>query len=367
MSALESQLREHFARIAEREDASPNVSIAAAASRGRKRLRWRRVRATGTPVLAVAAIAALVTLGSAPGNIVGPATLLHKTPGSVTPAITAPRQFNLLAPYASFGWLPPGGRPAGGGNTAVAESLDAETDGKFAWQLYTYARGACQVQGDADLQCTLSAGATQSYPLAGRAPSVHGRLTFWAGPHPHQAVAWQYGTGGWAVLTNAKTSPQSSQTLLRIARGVIFGTGTRSPVEFAAQLGAVPTTWRITNVAFRQVSGAALAYEYSFAAHGSNSADLPFVTVSLGRGSCYFYPDGQSVHSAINGYDLVVNTILAARGNPTVFQVCVPDADGLFIFISVDGGKPVIQPLTLFSHMKLLGTNPANWVTQPAR
>jgi hypothetical protein len=367
MSTLEAQLRDHFAQIADREGVSPNVSIAAAASRGRKRLRWRRVRRAGTPVLAASAVAAVALAGIGPANLIGPATLTHKAPGPATAAITPPRQFSPLVPYASFGWLPSGGRPAGGGNASVVDILNADTDGKFTWQLYTYARGACRLQGGVEVQCTLQGGATQSFTMTGRAPSVHGRQAFWAANARmyHQAVAWRYAPGSWAVLDNAKGTLQSSQTLLRIARGVIFGGTSHRPVEFAAQLTGVPATWRISNVAYRPASGTEMAYQYLFAAAGTNPLDLPLMTVSPGRGSCYFYPDGQSVHRVINGYPVVVNTIAAARGNPTVYQVCVPDADGLSIFISVDGGKPVIQPVTLFRHMRLLGTNPASWVTQP--
>jgi len=37
------------------------------------------------------------------------------------------------------------------------------------------------------------------------------------------------------------------------------------------------------------------------------------------------------------------------------------------VFISMDGGHPVISPVTLFRHMKLLGTDPADWSVDPIR
>src|SRR5436309_474169 len=70
--------------------------------RGRARLRWRRAAAAGTPLLAAAtAVAVAVTVGLAPA---------HPRPGTAAtgngPA--APRHFNPLVPYLSFGWLPAG-------------------------------------------------------------------------------------------------------------------------------------------------------------------------------------------------------------------------------------------------------------------
>ncbi len=138
-----------------------------------------------------------------------------------------------------------------------------------------------------------------------------------------------------------------------------------SASTFAAQLTKVPGTWRVTSDGFRVIGGALLSEQYSFTAPGRHPADLPGVTVSPGRGSCYFYPGGQSQHQVIDGHQVVVNTIPAADGRPTTHQVCVPDANGLFIFISVDSNKPAISPVILFGHMKLLGTNPAGWSARP--
>jgi hypothetical protein len=113
--------------------------------------------------------------------------------------------------------------------------------------------------------------------------------------------------------------------------------------------------------------GALLDQQYTFTARRSNPADLPSMTTSLGQGSCYFYPDGQSARQVINGYRVVVNTIAAADGRPATYQVCAADAYGLNVFNSVDGDHPVIAPVTLFRHLKLLGTDAANWTADPIR
>ncbi len=361
---LESQLRHHFARLADREEHLPNVSIAAACRRGRKLLRWRRVGMGASPVLAASAVVAVSLAGVLPSGPSGTATRGQRPASPRAGSVTVPRQFSPLVPYASFGWLPPGGQARSGGNGTVTDLLNLYVHGQFAWQLSTYAGDVCRIKGGAGLVCTLSGQAMQLYPLAGRAPSVGGRPAFWTRLGRRQSVAWRYAANAWAVLGNAKGIRQSTQTLLRIADAVKFGARGRV-IEFAAQLTGVPATWRISSDTVRQVGGTELAYQYFFAATGSNPADLPFMTVSPGRGSCYFYPAGQSVHRVISGYHVVVNTIPAARGNPTTYQLCAPDADGLFVFISVDGAQPVIYPVTLFRHMKLFGTNPAAWSTQP--
>lgn len=365
MSTLEARLRDHFARLAEQDQASPSISIAAATRRGRRRLRWRRTRLTGGPVLAVSAVLALTLASVLPAGRVGSTTPPAGRADQATTSTAAPRQFNPLLPYASFGRLPAGERIGSGGDGTVMDYLNVYAGGTFEWQLSTFARDACLLKDGTELLCTLPGPATQPFLLAGRAPSVNGRPTFWVRPGQHQSVAWQYAASSWAVLGNAKGSSQPADGLLRTAGAVVFGARTQRPIEFAAQFTEVPATWRISSDSFRPVSGTEQAYQYLFVAAGSNPLDLPFVTVSLGKGSCYFYPGGQSVHRVIDGYHVVVNSIPAARGNPTSYQVCAPDADGLFVFISVNGGRPVIGPVALFRHLRLLGTDPARWVTRP--
>ena len=108
----EPQIRALFTEIADGEPARSQVDIQLARRRGRARLRRRRASMAGTSVLAAAAVVVLA-MG------VGPVRLGSGPPAS-RPA--APRQFNPLVPYLSFGWLPPGNRltgrrcaPRGGG------------------------------------------------------------------------------------------------------------------------------------------------------------------------------------------------------------------------------------------------------------
>jgi hypothetical protein len=164
---------------------------------------------------------------------------------------------------------------------------------------------------------------------------------------------------------------------LQLARGAEFGTSTPQPILFALQLTTAPAAWQVSATSFVRQGGALLAEAFSVtsgdavlpAGAGSDAANLPFV--SLGAPSangCPFYPGGQSVRRVINGYRVVVNEIPGTTGPQSSvpsYQVCAKNADGFQVFIGTNGWHPVVAPVTLFEHMRLLGTNPANWTTRP--
>ena len=97
----EPQIRALFTEIAEAEGPS-RVSPQAALRRGRARLRRRRARLAGVPVLAAATVAAVIL-----ALVVGPFRLGTR-PVAPSPGPPAPREFNPFIPNASFGWLPAG-------------------------------------------------------------------------------------------------------------------------------------------------------------------------------------------------------------------------------------------------------------------
>jgi hypothetical protein len=67
----------------------------------------------------------------------------------------------------------------------------------------------------------------------------------------------------------------------------------------------------------------------------------------------------------INGYRVMVNHLKAKHGDPPVQQVCAARADGLAVFISTYGKNPKPSAISIFAHLRLLGTDPAHWTTQP--
>jgi len=53
-------------------------------------------------------------------------------------------------------------------------------------------------------------------------------------------------------------------------------------------------------------------------------------------------------------------------GGLPVQELCGAHADGLWFDIQVFGAHPSIGVVSLFrDHMRLLGTNPASWTTEP--
>ena len=96
----EPQVRALFNQIADGEAAPSRVDTQLALRRGRARLRWRRACVASAPVLAAAAVAVVaLAVAAGPGRP-------GAGPAATGPA--APRQFNPLIPYVSFGWLPAG-------------------------------------------------------------------------------------------------------------------------------------------------------------------------------------------------------------------------------------------------------------------
>ena len=81
---------------------------------------------------------------------------------------------------------------------------------------------------------------------------------------------------------------------------------------------------------------------------------------------CYAAPNSVSRHRIINGYKVVVSDFTARQGFPASQQLCGADADGLHMYIATSRGSGVPTAAGIFAHhLRLLGTNPANWTTKP--
>ncbi len=386
MSTLEARVREMFEQVADTHQPPANVSIGAAASQGRSRLRWRRARLAGPPVLAASAVIAVALAGVLPGGKAGAPALRHPAATKGTPEAAAPRRFNPLVPYASLGWLPAGESVSSGATGRVGMFLTAGSGSHVRWQLWVYARGKCRLttqrvpagsstrpsRREPFLICYNGARASTDVPLTGSAPAVNGRRAFWASG----SMIWEYARGGWAELMSRTTTGNPGQEALQIARGAEFGTSTQ-PIVFALQLTRAPASWQVSETTFVRRGGALFAAMFAVtkgdavlpANEGAAAANLPSVYVGTpSADDCYVYPGGQSVPRVINGYHVLVNDIAAPTGAPSVppsHQVCAKNADGFWVLVGADGWHPAVAPVTLFEHMRLLGTNPANWTTRP--
>jgi hypothetical protein len=356
----ESQLRALFAQIAAGEPARPRIDAQRAHRRGRARLRWRRACGAG------AAVAAL-------GVGVGPA---RPGPGPAAAGPAAPRQFSPLVPYASFGWLPAGESLVSGGIRPTESYMDAGPQGDPEWTLAVYARGQCHLTSSAsEVNCP---GA--KLPISQRAPDVAGHRAFWYSP----GLVWQYARGGWARLSipapNLSAVLHSKQGLagqaLKIARGVRYGVTTR--LVFPARFSGLPSQWQVHNISYYERDGGLVRADQYMLTTGSSRfhphvgdtgvwTDAPYVIVHPAprKGTCSPHdPSSQNTSEIINGYRVVLKRMHI--GGLPVQELCGTHADGLWFDIQVFGAHPSIDVTSLFrDHMRLLGTNPANWTSQP--
>jgi hypothetical protein len=384
----EPQIRALFAEIADREAAPSRVDIQLARRRGRARRRWRRACVAGTSVLAAAAVVALavgvglVRLGSGPPG--GPA---------------APRQFNPLVPYLSFGWLPAGSRLVAGDARPEVVALVAgrKLYALSNWNLIVYAAGQCHLTRPAgDLKCSTEALEGLSARISGHAPAVRGHRAFWAGPGPisglppalqrHRAsrsdsyLLWQYAPGGWAglVLPTANATKLSAaqrkayeQDAVKIANHVRYGAAT-PPLVFPAQLTGLPSRWRVGSVYYQPDGRLLRASRFALTAGTPDlgadggmefQTNLPYFGVIV---PATFYRNfcPTSGSEIINGYRVVVtNQVVGTLPSETL---CAANADGLALNINQQGAHPPISVASLFrNHLRLLGSNPANWTTKP--
>jgi hypothetical protein len=343
------------------------VDVELARSRGRRKLRWWRAGAAGAAAAAVvavivAAVAVPGSGGAAPGR--GKAPEAHMQ-------VIAPGQFSLVSPYAVFGWLPPGDSFDGG--TLSPNNVYLTAGPGPSWALTVYSAGFCNLTSAQvlhrlsqnkrpQLVCSdSSSGAV--YPVTGvAAAQVDGHTAFWTAKHGY--LVWQYARNGWASLAPPRSA--ATRTVINVASDISYGAA-GSPVEYPAQLVNVPAGWTLGYVHFAADAGVLRASQYSLTGPGV-SVPAPFFTTdpATASSSCYYYPDGQSAHETINGYRVTVNHLPASDGNAPVQQVCTPNADGLFVFVSTYGSHSSPNAISIFRrHMRLLGTNPADWTTEP--
>jgi hypothetical protein len=296
----------------------------------------------------------------------------------------APRQFNPLIPNVSFGWLPAGESLGQGGVRRTDVYLAAGPQGLPDWGLSVYARGRChQTSSPRGVKCsTEGLSGVSAFRFSERAPAVGGHRAFWA----DNSLVWQYARGGWAALSWPGSAPgvrtPRHETVMRhreaikIAEHVRFGAAT-PPLVFPARLTGLTSQWRISDVRYSADSGVLSADSYVLTTGRSRFhphvgdlgvwTDAPYIMVhpSPRKGTCTPHdPASQNTSEIINGYRVVLKRMHI--GGFPVQELCGAHAAGLWFDIEVFGAHPTIDVASLFrDHMRLLGTNPANWTTNP--
>jgi len=372
---IESQVRELFTGIAVGEPEISRVDTELARRRGRARLRRRRAAAVATPLLAAAtAVAIALSVGLAPAHPRAGAAASGNGPA-------APRQFNPLAPYLSFGWLPAGESVVMGGvrRTVVSVEAGKKPYSAHGWDLNVYAAGQCRITPAKALTCG-AVPPDASTHIVGPAPAVNGHRAWWVGPDrnwwANASLAWQYARNGWAwmYLPNMyRYSPQQiaavKREAVKIAGHIRYGAPTL-PLVFPAQLTRLPHNWRVSSVVYLRDGKVLRARSYALgASRPSLGADggldyqsgLPYFTIDPAsrKTPCSGRPGSTS--EIINGFHVVITTDTTPRQ-----ELCAAHADGLTLSVSASGSHPPIGVASLFrSHLRLLGGNPANWVRNP--
>ena len=214
--------------------------------------------------------------------------------------------------------------------------------------------------------------------ITGRAPAVRGHRAFWAGGY----LVWQYARGGWAGLLlpisygspkpgNAAKRAAARRDAVKIADHVRYGAAT-PPLVFATQLTRLPSQWRVSSVYYLPDGGVLRVSRFAL---GTGNPDLGadggleyqtnlpyFSTIDPATSRSNFC--GKSASEIINGYRVTVTH--RAVGTLPSQDLCAASADGLALSISQFGAHPPIDLASLFrDHLRLLGTNPANWTTKP--
>jgi hypothetical protein len=373
---IEDQVRALFTGIADGEPTPSRVDTGLARRRGRARLRWRRAGLAGAPVLAAAAVAAVaLAVGVAPFRP-GPG------PAVVAPA-AAPRQFNPLAPYAAFGWLP-AGNPVltGGSSRSLAFQVAGPGVAQRPWMLNVAAAGYCRLAPSAqELACRISPrGPSQTWRIAAPAPSVLGHRAFWArtGHESQGYLIWRYARGGWAMVTKVSPSPPTPAwraLALKVADHVRYGAHAVPPLTYPMQLIAVPAAWRVSALTYVPRGTLSQASGYTLAASrtaiypsGLSQPGLPSITIVPAGAHSSCPAVAHSVHEVVAGYPVVVANVPAASYGPQGPEqlLCAADADGLVVNIKVLGRHPVLGVVSLFAHhMALLGRHAPRWARVP--
>jgi hypothetical protein len=400
-------------RIANEEGPPSRVSIGRACSRGRRRIRLRRVYlpTAAAPVAAAVAVGLIAALSAGVHSGRAP----HHSAASVRPII-APTQFNPLVPYASFGWLPAGYSVQGLANQTnqMSSQLGLTASSRSSQlSLSVFPAGQCRVGGPvtiraargkakmkgmhvrthypAALNCRPLGG---GLPLTGRAPDVNGQRAYWAAAG-FTALAWEYGRHAWALLgyqpgicascQNAPIkyvtrAPAGAPAMLReVASRVRYGVS--STVVYGFAIRGLPRSWRegrsgssygvaaidgrLVNVGW--VAGPA-ADPTALGIYVS-PADIPGSI-----GSCK-YVEGQSRYVTVDGARAIQRTI--AEAGKHWQSLCAADVRGVQVLILLDlanpntddtplpGSAEVGSVLTVFNHLRLFGPHVADWTTRP--
>jgi len=389
---LEQSLRKLFEQQAEAEPPPGRITVADVLRQGRLRRRWHRIGAVGAPVFAAVAVAAIALTG-APGGSHGHSGPQTRGYGKLSGGAFDPSYLAI-----NFGWLPAGAVVTGGEITPGVEALSALMPDGDQWAVGVYARNVCHVTKTRRFEClpvvnspTLVLSTTLS--VGGHGPLVDGHQSLWlegglsrpAGPgrpalDNGTILAWQYAPGAWTLVQHL-SSQRDAATAARIARAVEYGQ--HVPVRFASRFTSLPHDWRISAMVLTRKQGLNFASTYTLASPRrikpgapvfAASRDEPLISIGPANSAnrCGLNPHIPVRHVTIHGYPFTTQrfTLLGPGGkfNLVMSDLCGNHVDGLLVWVAeVTVGGPTFPPSDVMQRLQLLGTNPADWVTNPLR
>jgi hypothetical protein len=382
---LEEDIKSLYDRMADMDQPPSSISIPGAGRAGRVRLTRRRATAVATPVLAAVAVIAIALTASVQGG-------LHGTQPTGS-AQRAPQYFNPLRPYARFGWLPPSSIPVlslASENTGILGQSEISLGNPLGASLEVYAADVCHVTGHA-LNCAAFGQTATPVPLGGSVARVDGHPAYWRAPgrvrvlggyvNSAGVLAWQYAVNGWAVLENQSAGHASARdTVVKIADRIRFGYREEPAIRFPVQLTDVPANWQVNCLTTGLLGHVMYATSDVVTAgrvkgtvcgdYGSNlyPQNTPTFDVGAagdqgGKNACgsFFPSNARPKPEVINGFRVVLGT---QKTWPS-YQLCANDAAGTFVWIAI-GAHPTLSPASIFAHhLRLLGSDPAKWTTEP--
>jgi hypothetical protein len=319
---------------------------------------------------------------------------------------SAPATFNVLVPYAAFGWLPFGysegnvplswGGLLSSGPTELDRAAVAANGAMVS--LAVYARAACATGAGAPGSCPPAA-------TSGKAPDVNGRPAMWI--IDGRGIAWEYAPGAWAdvhVIAGRQghgTAPGGKDAarvkgfgsaadgraawqtpapagtrdlVLKIADAVKYAQHT--PLVFDVRLASpLPAGWSLQEMGFHVVDGRLLADGLNVGPAADTSALSISAAKPLGYGCNYV--SGQSSYLTRYGVNWEYR-VLDDHIAKNVQMLCsMQPIDGLDVNIYLDmapeeaGAAPLAGSYQLggafgvYARLHLLGLNPANWTADP--
>ena len=377
----EAGARALMERLSATEPPPSRVDIGLARQRGRTLARGRRWALGGASLLAAAALVVGIgaIAGGGGGQQIPPAPRTRSTH----------HQFNPLAPYAAFGWLPKGvpRNVSSPGSTRAELQLTVGSEAKGLFNLTVWADGTCnldaaQVRADLRghhhpyLNCAQDGGVGWADALSRPAPAIAGRPGFWfAG----QALAWEYARHAWATLYVSRSgTPTPAATIVKVAAHLRYAATAKPAVKFPFQFTGLPASWRVTSVAaWRATADGLLAgtsRELGSAtavgrAGGPATGTIGQIAITPGKGSCTFF-GGSSARVVLNGVTAIVTDFTSSGAQP--YQgLCISETNGLHVsFLEFQepgrAGYAFGGVTGLFKHhLRLLGPDPVNWTTRP--